>query len=111
MKKTERLDVRLTPDEKEYVKEMAQSCNMSITDFFLHTLYDGKVIHIDMQPVKELANEINKIGVNINQIAKHVNESRTVSNMDFERLQKEFQKLSVEVYKHLYKTNVENGDY
>ena len=36
-------------------------------------LIDGYVIHVDLSQFQTLANEINKVGVNINQITKSVN--------------------------------------
>ena len=43
-------------------------------------LIDGYVIKKDYASLKELIYEINKIGNNINQIAKNVNVDNTVSN-------------------------------
>ena len=53
---------------------------------------DGVIIKYDKFDIKSLSNELNKIGVNINQIARHVNEKENeYDGREIENLQKEFQ--------------------
>lgn len=43
---------------------------------------DGVIVNTDLKILKELSYEINKIGVNINQITKQLNEMQNISKED-----------------------------
>jgi uncharacterized Fe-S cluster-containing radical SAM superfamily protein len=47
-------------------------------------LIDGYVIRVDLSEFQVLANEVNKVGVNINQIAKIVNTNGMIFADDIE---------------------------
>jgi hypothetical protein len=53
--------------------EKAAAARMNKTNFLAHLIVYGKVTVKDLAAIKDLSNEINKIGVNINQIVYHVN--------------------------------------
>ena len=48
------------------------------------TLIDGYLVHIDTAPVLAQTAELQKIGVNINQIARRINSTGTVYAQDLE---------------------------
>lgn len=50
---------------------------------------DGYVIKPDYKSIKDLVREINKIGVNINQIAKRINETNRVYDEDIIEIKRE----------------------
>ncbi|MDU2702385.1 MAG: MobC family plasmid mobilization relaxosome protein [Veillonella sp.] len=56
-------------------------------------IIDGYIIKTDYTVYKELVREINKIGVNINQIAKRINETNRVYDDDIKDLIKEHDEL------------------
>jgi hypothetical protein len=47
---------------------------------------DGVIINTDLKILKDLSYEINKIGTNINQVTKHLNEMQNISKEDVESL-------------------------
>ncbi len=47
---------------------------------------DGVIINTDLKILKDLSYEINKIGTNINQVTKHLNEMQNISKKDVESL-------------------------
>ena len=49
-------------------------------------LIDGYIIQVDYTNIKEMTAEIQKIGVNINQIARRVNTMGTVYDADIQEL-------------------------
>ena len=80
LKRNIQLIVRVTPDEKEFiVKKQKQSGIRTFNIYALKMLVTGNVNNIDLSYYHELANEVNKIGVNINQVAHAVNASGNVS--------------------------------
>jgi phage tail tube protein FII len=51
-------------------------------------LIDGYVINVDISEIKAVAAEMQKIGVNINQIARRVNATSRIYEQDFIEMQR-----------------------
>jgi SepF-like predicted cell division protein (DUF552 family) len=85
--RNEQLIVRVTPREKELIqKKMEQSYTDNFSRYARKMLIDGYVIHVDLSQFQELAGEVQKVGVNINQIAKTVNATGMIYGDDMNRL-------------------------
>jgi len=54
--------------------------------YALKMLLDGYVVHLDLTEFQNLANEVNKVGVNINQTAKTVNANGMIFGDDMNQL-------------------------
>ena len=67
--------IRMTPAERAALDRNAKSAGMTRTDFLVRQAID-KGVYIFGTPgqMEQLIREVNKIGVNINQIAKHLNQ-------------------------------------
>ena len=71
--------IRLTPEENRQIKTaMAQMGVPSFQYYAKNQLVQGKVVQIDFSELKDLRVAINRVGTNINQIAKHANENQGV---------------------------------
>ena len=71
--------IRLTPEEDRQIKTaMAQMGVPSFQYYAKNQLVQGKVVQIDFSELKDLRVAINRVGTNINQIAKHANENQGV---------------------------------
>ena len=80
----EQLIVRVTPEEKQLIqKKMLQFGTDNFSRYARKMLIDGYVIRLDLSEFQKLSGEINAIGVNINQIAKVVNTTRSMYAADF----------------------------
>ena len=85
--RAEQLIVRVTPEEKQLIqKKMQQLGTGNFSRYARKMLIDGYVIHVDLAEFQPLANEVNKIGVNINQIAKTVNATGMIYGDDMQQL-------------------------
>lgn len=88
------LILRVTPQEHEHIKKkMALMKTNNFNAYARKMLIDGYVIEVDLSKYHELAGEVNKIGVNINQIARMANETRSVSVHQIDRLQQEVEQI------------------
>lgn len=56
---------------------------------------DGVIINTDLKILKDLSYEINKIGTNINQVTKHLNEMHNISKEDVESLKEMLKSISL----------------
>lgn len=88
------LILRVTPQEHEHIKKkMVLMKTNNFNAYARKMLIDGYVIEVDLSKYHELAGEVNKIGVNINQIARMANETRSVSPQQINRLQQEVEQI------------------
>ena len=64
----------VTPEEKKLIrKKMILSKTRNMGAYLRKMAIDGYIINTDTTPIKQVYEEMYKIGVNINQIAKKVN--------------------------------------
>lgn len=95
--------VKVTPNEMNFAKDKAKYCCMSMSEMIRHYITDGAIIKYEPVDIKELSKEINKVGVNINQIARCVNEKGgNYDREDIDNLIKEFQRLQAEIYAKIW---------
>ena len=68
------LRVPVTPEEKELIRQkMALLHTRNFSAYARKMLIDGYVVHIDTTDIRAQTAELQKIGVNINQIARRLN--------------------------------------
>lgn len=76
--------VRLTPSENEQIKRIMVEYDMPSFQYYAkNILCQGRVVKIDFSELKNLRVAVNRIGGNINQIAKHANENGEISVAEF----------------------------
>ena len=79
---------RVTDHEYDLIKERMEMCKIKNMARFLRLMaINGCIIITDYSELKARNYELHKIGVNINQIAKRVNETDRLHCGDVERLQ------------------------
>ena len=82
--RTRKMTFRLNEKEYEQIKEKVKESGLPQQQFLLKTALEKDIIHI--KEFQTLIFHIKKIGVNINQIAKHCNETGVISNDDIEEI-------------------------
>lgn len=71
--------VRVTEQERQLIEEkMKQIPTANLSAYARKMLIDGYIILLDTQEIKAHTAQLQKIGVNINQIAKRVNETACI---------------------------------
>lgn len=85
--------VHLSEYEFDILTEKSAYCNLTKSDYIRKQIIDGAIIKYETCDIKNMINEINHIGVNINQIAKKVNETDYFGKKDFELLQELYNEL------------------
>ena len=88
--------VRLKKDEHERIQNAAVAQGMSIPELMKHVVLKGPLPIPLMFPDEHrvISTELNRIGNNMNQIAKKLNSGfREGFNNEFENMQREFNKL------------------
>ena len=78
-KRNIQIKFRVTEEEKQLIEQ-----KMAI---------DGLIIYTDTTNIKEMNKELHSIGVNINQIAKRVNETGSIYEEDIKEIQERLNKI------------------
>ena len=79
------LRVPVTAEERAMIERKMQQMGTGCFSVYARKmLIDGYVIRLDYSDVKAMTAELQKIGTNINQIAKRVNAMRTLYAQDIE---------------------------
>ena len=84
-KRTIQIKFRVTEAERDLILEKMKLVPTRNMEAYLRKIaIDGYIIQIDHSDIKAMTAEIQKIGVNINQIAKRVNTTGSVYQEDIE---------------------------
>jgi hypothetical protein len=82
-KRTVQIKFRVTEQERELIeKKMQQIPTKNVAAYMRKMAIDGYVIKVDYSELKAVTAEIQKIGANVNQIAKRVNATGSVYQED-----------------------------
>lgn len=77
----------ISEEENRLIRKKMEDVNLkNFSNFARYMLTTGKVVTIDYSELTQLRTEINRIGVNINQIVKYINMSEEVSREDYKIL-------------------------
>ena len=83
MEKSEAIYIRLSENERKQIKEKMKVCNIkNMSAYILKMAIDGMVINLNMPEMKEISSLLRYNGNNINQIAKRLNEGKSVYASD-----------------------------
>ena len=89
-----RFYVTATEEEAEAIRaRMAEIGVSSMGAYARKMLIDGYHITLDLTDVKEMVTQLKRIGTNINQIAKRVNETNSIYSSDMEDLQRSYSEI------------------
>jgi SepF-like predicted cell division protein (DUF552 family) len=87
-KRNIQLIVRVTAEEKDHIyKKMELYGTENFNAYARKMMIDGYVVKVDTAHFQELAHEVNKIGTNVNQLARIANTTGMVTSNDISRVQ------------------------
>ncbi len=88
-KRNVQIIVRVTEEERVSIEEkMKQIPTINLSAYARKMLIDGYIIILDLQEVKAHTAQLQKIGVNINQIAKRINETGQIYADDMDEVKR-----------------------
>jgi len=81
------LAIKITQEERDMIeRRMAQSGMTTIRAFIVKMAVDGRVIHVELESVREMVRLLSNATSNINQISKRTNETGNLYARDVEAL-------------------------
>jgi uncharacterized protein (DUF1778 family) len=88
------LAFRVTEEERNMIeRRMAQTGIKNMRAFIVKMAIDGRVIHVELDSVREMVRLLSNATGNINQIAKRVNSGGNVYAADVEELRERYEEL------------------
>lgn len=94
-KRNRQIVIRLSEDEYEILKEKVKKSGKTQQEFLIRLIKNKKIINTFF--LERLVFEFRKIGININQLTKFLNENNKVSDenltKEFLEFKKEFEKI------------------
>ena len=88
-KRNVQIIIRVTEKERALIEEkMQQIPTLNLSAYARKMLIDGYIITLDLQEVKGHTAQLQKIGVNINQIAKRINETGQIYADDMDEIKR-----------------------
>ena len=88
-KRNVQIIIRVTEEERALIEEkMRQIPTLNLSAYARKILIDGYIITLDLQEVKGHTAQLQKIGVNINQIAKRINETGRIYADDMDEIKR-----------------------
>ena len=86
-KRNAQIIIRVTEEERALIEEkMRQIPTLNLSAYARKMLIDGYIFTLDLQEVKGHTAQLQKIGVNINQIAKRINETGRIYADDMDEI-------------------------
>ncbi len=88
-KRNVQIIIRVTEEERALIEEkMQQIPTLNLSAYARKILIDGYIITLDLQEVKGHTAQLQKIGGNLNQIAKRINETGRIYDNDMDELKR-----------------------
>ena len=88
-KRNVQIIVRVTEEERALIEEKMQEIpTLNLSAYARKMLIDGYIITLDLQEVKGHTAQLQKIGVNVNQIAKRINETGRIYADDMDEIKR-----------------------
>lgn len=99
-KMDERIEIRLTKSEKNIIRKYAAESNHKTLSSYARDRLLHPVMFVENPaPYSKVSYELNRIGTNINQIARRVNTHDVVTKNDMEEIKAAFKKMKQDIHK------------
>ena len=88
------LAIKITQEERDMIeKRMAQTGMTTLRAFIVKMAIDGRVIHVELDSVKEMVRLLSNATNNLNQISKKTNQTGNLYAKDVDILRDEVEKI------------------
>ena len=102
MGKTRRIDIRISENEYDLImQKMAQCKSSNLSAYMIKMAIDGMTVNLEIPELKEISRLLRYNGNNINQIAKRLNEGKSVYMSDITDI-KNMQTEILDMVKNIY---------
>ena len=89
--RSKKIHVFLSDNEHELLSDKASYCGLNNSEYIRSIIVNGAVINYSMGDIPAAIAEIKRVGNNINQIAKKLNETNNFYKKEFEDLKSQYE--------------------
>ena len=104
-KENTRKEICFSPAEWEAVKKRAKNLSLRTATYIRRISTNGEIKNYDFEKYDDLLIAINAIGTNVNQVAKRVNSTNSITQQDVDELKNQIDNL--DHWLHTYLTGLE----
>lgn len=111
--RNERIEIKLTKEEKElFKKKMKMAKCKSMAHFIRKCVLEKEIYNVDLEPFRNIQWLLSNATNNINQIAKHANQTGVIYRDDIKSMRKDIDEISKSIWKihSLLMNRTTNGD-
>ena len=88
------LKVFLSDREEQILEQKVKIMKLPSKSFAIRKLIvESNLYEVDFREFRDIATQLSRIGNNINQIAKRINETRSIYQTDIDEIKKEFKEI------------------
>jgi len=87
VKKKYSIEARVTKEEKEKYKKMADEKNMTVSSLIINSIENNITVNLDTSDYRDLVIQVRRIGTNINTLLKHIHFLGFAEQSDIKRIQ------------------------
>lgn len=88
------LNFRVTEQERRLIEERMQELGTTNREAYLRKIaIDGMIVKLEVQELKEIVSLMRRTSNNVNQIARHLNETGRIYEVDIADVQKQQEQL------------------
>lgn len=94
MKKSQKIEVRVSRFQKHKIKRKAENADMSVSEYLRKSALNQKINNIETDNIHKLAVQLKKVGTNIWQIRKEILNNYSFSNTEIKEIELELKNLN-----------------
>jgi hypothetical protein len=91
--RTKKIHVFLSDNEHELLSDKANYCGLNNSEYIRSMIVDGVIINRSTGDIQAAIAEISRVGNNLNQIARKLNETNSFYKKDFDSLKSQYETL------------------
>ena len=85
---------RVTEQERDLIRQKMEQAGIRNMEAYLRKMaIDGLIVHLDLSDVQEMVSLLRRCSLNLNQIAKRANETRSIYEADIQDLREHYNRL------------------
>ena len=85
---------RVTDQERDLIRRKMEQAGIRNMEAYLRKMaIDGLIVHLDLSDVQEMVSLLRRCSLNLNQIAKRANETRSIYAQDIADLEQRYDQL------------------
>lgn len=93
--------IKFSPEEFEIIENKSNSINMKPANYIRTMALDGEVLKLEVPEYRSVIIEMNRIGTNINQIARRLNETGSLYYEDIKNIKEVHEELCLMLNQYL----------